>query len=63
MAKTFRVKLKKSTIGCTASQIKTVESLGLRKTGTEVVMKDNPANRGQIMKVQHLLEVTPEKSK
>jgi large subunit ribosomal protein L30 len=63
MAKSFRIKLKKSTIGCTDSQIKTVESLGLRKTGSEAVLKDNPANRGQIMKVQHLLVVTPEKSK
>jgi large subunit ribosomal protein L30 len=63
MAKVFRVRLKKSTIGCTQSQVKTVEALGLRKTGSEAVLADNPANRGQIMKVQHLLEVTPEKSK
>jgi len=63
MAKVFRVKLKRSTIGCTESQIKTVKSLGLGKIGSEVVMKDNPANRGQIMKVQHLVEVIPEKSK
>ena len=63
MAKAFRVKLKKSVIGCTDTQIKTVRSLGLGKTGSEVVLKDNPANRGQVMKVQHLLEVTPEKTK
>ncbi len=63
MAKAFRLKLKKSTIGCTETQIKTVKSLGLGKTGSEVVIKDNPANRGQVMKVQHLLEVTAEKSK
>lgn len=63
MAKAFRVKLRRSTIGCTQSQIRTVESLGLRKLGSEVVLKDNPANRGQIMKIQHLVEVSPEKSK
>lgn len=63
MAKVFRVRLKKSTIGCTKTQIRTVECLGLGKIGSEVVMKDNPANRGQISKVQHLLEVFPEKSK
>jgi large subunit ribosomal protein L30 len=63
MAKTFRVKLKKSTIGCTESQIRTVESLGLGKLGSEVVMKDNPANRGQILKIQHLVDVIPEKAK
>jgi large subunit ribosomal protein L30 len=57
MAKNFKVTLKKSTIGCTDTQIKTVSSLGLRRTGSSAVLADNPANRGQIMKVQHLLEV------
>ncbi|MGE3973421.1 MAG: 50S ribosomal protein L30 [Bdellovibrionales bacterium] len=57
MAKNFEVTLKKSTIGCTQSQIKTVASLGLRKTGSSAVLADNPANRGQILKVQHLLQV------
>ncbi len=63
MAKAFRVKLVKSVIGCTETQVRTVRSLGLRKTGSEAVLTDNPANRGQVMKVQHLLEVTAEKSK
>lgn len=62
MAKNFRVKLKKSTIGCTQSQIKTVASLGLRKTGSSAILADNPANRGQILKVQHLLDVTVAKA-
>ncbi|MCB0406779.1 MAG: 50S ribosomal protein L30 [Bdellovibrionales bacterium] len=60
MAKSFRVKLIKSTIGCTQTQKDTVRCLGLRKTNSEAVVADNPANRGQIFKVQHLLEVTPE---
>lgn len=60
MAKSFRVKLKKSTIGSTKTQKDTVRCLGLRKLNSEVVVADNPANRGQIFKVQHLLEVTPE---
>ena len=59
MAKAFRVKLKKSTIGCTQKQRDGVRCLGLRKIGQEKVIADNPANRGQIYKIQHLLEVTP----
>lgn len=61
MARSFRVKLKRSTIGCTQDQKDTVRCLGLRKVNSEAVVLDNPANRGQIFKVQHLLEVTPEK--
>lgn len=61
MAKAFRVKLKRSTIGCTQTQKDTVRCLGLRKVNSENVVPDNPQMRGQIMKIQHLLEVTPEK--
>ncbi len=60
MAKSFRVKLKKSTIGCTVSQKETVRCLGLRKIGHERVINDTPANRGQIFKIQHLLDVKVE---
>lgn len=63
MAKSFRVMLKKSTIGCTQDQQDAVRCLGLRKVGQEVVLKDNPAVRGQIFKVQHLLEVSTESKK
>ena len=61
MAKQFRVKLKKSTIGCTQDQKDAVRCLGLRKTQSEVVVADHPATRGQILKVQHLLDVKVEK--
>ena len=62
MAKSFRVKLKKSLIGSTQTQKDTVRCLGLKnRINSEVVVADNPANRGQIFKVQHLLEVTVEK--
>lgn len=57
MAKTFKITLIKSLIGCTASQRRTMEAIGLRKRHKSVVMSDSPANRGQIMKVQHLVEV------
>lgn len=61
MAKSFRIKLKRSIIGCTETQKETVRCLGLRKIGQEKVFADNPAVRGQIFKVQHLLDVTVEK--
>ena len=61
MAKSFVVTLKKSTIGCTPTQIKTVEALGLRKLNQVVTMADNAANRGQLVKVQHLVDVVVKK--
>lgn len=61
MAKTFEVKLKKSTIGCSQDQIRTVHALGLKKINQVVVKADNAANRGQLYKVQHLVEITVKK--
>ncbi len=61
MAKTFRIQLIRSIIGATQDQKDTVRCLGLRRIRHEVVIKDNPANRGQIYKVQHLLDVKVEK--
>ena len=60
MAKNFKVKLKRSLIGCTQTQKDTVRCLGLKKRESVVVVPDHPATRGQILKVQHLLEVTVE---
>lgn len=60
MAKQFRITLKRSLIGCTKDQRETVRCIGLRKRLQEVVVNDTPAMRGQIMKVQHLLDVKPE---
>ena len=61
MAKTFKVTLLKSLIGSTQDQKDTVRCLGLRKIRQQVTIKDNPANRGQIYKVQHLVDVKVEK--
>lgn len=57
MAKTFVVTLKKSLIGCTQTQKDTVRCIGLKKLRQSVEVTDTPANRGQIMKVQHLVDV------
>ena len=59
MTKKFRLTLKRSLIGCTQNQRETVRCIGLRHVRQEVVVNDSPAMRGQIMKVQHLLDVKP----
>ncbi len=58
MAKQFKVTLKKSLISCTDSQRETARCIGLRKTGSSKIVNDTPAMRGQIMKLQHLVEVS-----
>ncbi len=61
MAKSFKVTLKRSMIGCSPTQKKTVEALGLKKINQTVVVADNSANRGQLYKVQHLVDVAVQK--
>ncbi len=57
MAKTFLVTLKKGLSRATHSQRATITALGLRGRHKSVKVADNPANRGQIMKVQHMVDV------
>ncbi|NJL25873.1 MAG: 50S ribosomal protein L30 [Calothrix sp. SM1_5_4] len=59
--KTFKVTLKRGLIGTTRDQRDAVRCLGLRRINDSKVIKDNPANRGQIYKVQHLVDVQVEK--
>ena len=47
----------KSTIACLKDQIATIKALGLRKIGQTVVKEDNPAMRGMIFKVKHMVKV------
>jgi large subunit ribosomal protein L30 len=61
MAKKFKVTLKKSLRGTTQDQREAVRCLGLRRLNSEVIVADNPANRGQIYKVHHLVAVQPVK--
>jgi large subunit ribosomal protein L30 len=58
MAKRLQVKLVKSPIGYEKSQKATVKALGLTRMHQTVEKEDNPAIRGMIFKVTHLLEVT-----
>jgi large subunit ribosomal protein L30 len=61
MAKKFLVTQMKGLSGCTQSQRDTISALGLRGRHKTVEVADNAANRGQIMKVQHLVEVVVKK--
>ena len=61
MAKSFKVKLIKGMRGCSETQRLTIQCLGLKRINSEVVIADNSANRGQIIKIQHLVEVTVQK--
>lgn len=61
MSKKFKVKLKRSMIGCTQDQIRTIKAVGLRKINHVVELADNLANRGQLYKIQHLIEIEVKK--
>lgn len=52
-----KVTLIKSTIGSLEKHIKTVEALGLKKIGSTKVFNDNPALRGMLFVVKHLVKV------
>ncbi|MBN2116780.1 MAG: 50S ribosomal protein L30 [Anaerolineales bacterium] len=55
--KTVRVTLVRSPIGFTRDQKQTVLALGLRRMHQTVEHKDNPAVRGMIRKIIHLVQV------
>ena len=56
MAK-LQITLKRSLIGRPEDQRVTVRTLGLRKMHQSVVKEDNPAIRGMVNKVIHLVDV------
>ena len=56
MAK-VKVTLKRSLIGRPETQRRTVRALGLLKINSVVELPDNPAIRGQLHKVEHLIKV------
>ncbi|AKS37132.1 MULTISPECIES: 50S ribosomal protein L30 [Anoxybacillus] len=57
MAKKLAITLTRSVIGRPQDQRVTVKTLGLRKLHQTVVHNDNPAIRGMINKVSHLVTV------
>ncbi len=57
MAEKLKITLIKSTIGAVPKNRKTVEALGLRKINHTVEMPDNPAIRGMVRQVRHMVKV------
>ncbi len=57
MADKLKITLVRSTIGAIPKHRKTVKAMGLRKLNKTVLMPDNPAVRGMIRQVQHLVKV------
>jgi large subunit ribosomal protein L30 len=53
----LKITLIRSTIGAMPKHRKIVEAMGLRKLQASVRQKDNPAVRGMIQKVRHLVKV------
>jgi large subunit ribosomal protein L30 len=57
MASKLRVTLVRSGINRPETQKRTIRGLGLGKLGKSVVLADNPAVRGMIRSVSHLIRV------
>lgn len=57
MADKLKITLVRSTIGAIPKHRKTVKAMGLRKLNKTVIMPDNPAVRGMIQQVRHLVKV------
>lgn len=57
MAGKLKVTLTKSPIGAVPKHKRTVEALGLKKTGRSVELPDNAATRGMVKQVCHLVKV------
>ncbi len=59
MAKTKQIKIKlvKSLIGCSESQRKVAQALGLKKLNQVVEHYDSPTIMGMAKKISHLVEV------
>jgi large subunit ribosomal protein L30 len=53
----LKITLVRSKIGVKPKQAANIKALGLNKTNSFVVQKDNPAIRGMINKVSHLVKV------
>ena len=53
----LKITLKKSVIGATPGNRRTVQALGLGKTGRSVLQEDTPVIRGMIHHAKHLLTV------
>ena len=53
----IKITWKKSSIGYAKDQGATIRALGLRRLNQTVIKDDNPAIRGMVHKVRHLVKV------
>lgn len=63
VAKRIRVKQIRSGIGHSASMRQTLKALGLKNHQAVAELPNNAGVRGMLVKVRHLVEVTPVKEK
>ena len=52
-----KITLVRSLIACKPNQKKTARSLGLRKIGDSIVLKNDAATKGMITVISHLVKV------
>jgi large subunit ribosomal protein L30 len=57
MPGSLRVTLRKSVVSSNPDARRTAKALGLRRIGDASTLPDNPAVRGQLRAVRHLVEV------
>jgi len=53
----LRITLKKSPIGYSKDQVRTVKALGFKRLNQTIIQGDSPSVRGMIEKVKHLVRV------
>lgn len=53
----MKIKLIRSTIGATPKQKRNLQALGLRRLNQVREVPDNPAVKGQVRRVNHMLKV------
>ncbi len=61
MAGTLKVTQQRSRNGSDAAQLDTLRSLGLRRIGHTVEVKDTPQARGMLHRVRHLVRLEEER--
>ena len=57
MSGRLRITMRRSRIGSTPRQREVLRGLGLRRINSSVLRPDDPAIRGMVAKVAHLVEV------
>ena len=57
MSGRLKITLRRSRIGSTPRQREVLRGLGLRRINSSVLRPDDPAIRGMVAKVSHLVEV------